>query len=57
MIEIKSNINNLDKEVKEMKENQLYYFKKRHDHLKKDNRNKIQYDLKYTMLFGNGIVI
>jgi len=40
-----------------MKENQLSLFKRKFDYMKNEYRTRIQYDLKYTILFGNGIQI
>jgi len=57
MIKIKSYIQELDSEIKEMKESQIISFRKRFDHMKGEYKSKIVYDLKFTALFGNGIKI
>ena len=41
-----------------MKDNQISLFKKKYEYRKTINKKSmIQYDLKYTSMFGNGIII
>ena len=57
MIKMKNNIEKLQNEINELKENQLNLFHKKFDYMKHEYKSKIQYDLKFAALFGNGIQI
>lgn len=55
---VRKNVQNLEKEIVDMKENQLKIFKTKFDLFKRGTaRQSIHYDLMYSALFGNHVVI
>jgi len=57
MINAKDKVKECERDLKEMKENQIIIFKRKYDYMRNDYKNKIIYDLKFTALFGNGIQV
>lgn len=58
IMQIKQVIKDLGKEIENLKNSQISFYKKRYESFKTLNtKQSIQYDLIYCALFGNGIFI
>jgi hypothetical protein len=58
LLVVRRNVQNLENEITEMKENQMKFYKIKFEFFKSGStRQSIHYDLMYSCLFGNHVVL